>query len=312
MKVLVIATVAEEALPWASHYHLTDALTVPGLNASAPTVACNSDDICVLTTGAGKANAAASVSAVLYSGVFDLSKTYFLIASVAGIINPSQGTVGSAAWASYVVDFALSWEIDARSIPASWTTGYLGIGASDPTKAPTIPYGTEHYTLASALVGKAVGLSKTATLEDSSAAQAYRALYSGTPATQPPQVLQCDTTSSDTVWGGALLGARAEAWVALLTSGQGKYCTTQQQDNALMAALTRGGGAGLLDSTRILALHTGALFDRQYAGQAAYDAVIGGSPAVLTVALDNLAIAGEPFVDDVVTHWSQWQQGVPQ
>jgi purine nucleoside permease len=48
-----------------------------------------------------------------------------LIAGIAGI-DPSMGTLGSAAWARYLVDFGLRNEIDASEKPANWTTGYLG------------------------------------------------------------------------------------------------------------------------------------------------------------------------------------------
>ena len=49
-------------------------------------------------------------------------------AGIAGI-NPERGTIGSVAWARYLVDYGISWEIDAREIPGS---------AADPTTpAPT-------------------------------------------------------------------------------------------------------------------------------------------------------------------------------
>ena len=39
-------------------------------------------------------------------------------------IDPARGTVGSAAWARYLVDFGIAHELDAREMPKGWKTGY--------------------------------------------------------------------------------------------------------------------------------------------------------------------------------------------
>ena len=43
---------------------------------------------------------------------FDFRRTYWLVAGIAGI-DPLQGTVGSGAWADFVVDASLAHYIDA-------------------------------------------------------------------------------------------------------------------------------------------------------------------------------------------------------
>jgi purine nucleoside permease len=308
VKAMVLNMSVAESQPWIKNLALTEAIPVTGLSSSASAVLCNGDDVCQLTTGMGKANAAASVAALVLGGQFDLSKTYFLIASVARI-DPGQGTLGSVAWAGSVVDYGLSWEIDARTLPMGWTTGYLGIETTGPTQMPPLEYGSEVYPLSAALVGKAMSLSSSAALEDDVAAQAYRALYQGPPATDPPRVIQCDTTSADTSWHGALLGRRASAWVNLMSGGT--YCTAQLEDNATLTALARGANAGLLDGKRVAILHGAASFDRPYTGQTA-DASRSADPAGLTPAVDNLYVAGSKLVQDIVTNWTAWQTGVPQ
>jgi len=55
---------------------------------------------------------------------FDLSKAYWLVAGIAGV-DPEDASIGSAAWAEYLVDGDLAHEIDAREIPADWPTGYF-------------------------------------------------------------------------------------------------------------------------------------------------------------------------------------------
>ncbi len=309
VKVLIITSTTPEGQPWIDQLGLTENVPVAGLLSP---VACNADDVCLVVTGPGKANAAASAGALAFGGAFDLSATYFLVATVAGI-DPSQGTVGSVAWATNIVDYAISWEVDARMLPPGWTTGYLGVGATSPAvKPPSVfSYGTELFTLDAGLVAKAVALSKSATLADGAASVAFRAPYAGMVAAQPPAVIACDTVSSDTAWHGELLGNRARAWTALLTSG-GTYCTTQAADNAVVEALQRAGGSGLLDAKRIAVVHAAASFDRPYTGQTAVASLQASSAAVLATSLQNLVLAGQPLVANIVSGWGQWQKGVPQ
>src|SRR5262245_20303667 len=72
----------------------------------------------------GHSNAAASMTALVFSRMFDLSRTYFIVAGVGGI-DPALGTLGSTAWARYLVEFGIQWEIDARDIPVDWTRAGL-------------------------------------------------------------------------------------------------------------------------------------------------------------------------------------------
>jgi purine nucleoside permease len=97
--------------------HVTESIAVPRLSPDYPEVFCNSDDVCLITTGMGHANAAASLSVLVYSGKLDLTESYFLVAGIAGI-DPGQRTLGTVAWARYLVDYGIAWEIDAREMPA--------------------------------------------------------------------------------------------------------------------------------------------------------------------------------------------------
>jgi purine nucleoside permease len=311
VKLFIITMFAGESQPWVSALGLTQSVAVPGLSAANSDVLCNSDDVCLVTTGTGKANAAASVAAVVFSGLFDLSHAYFLVSGVAGI-DPAQGTLGSVAWATNVVDFGIAWELDARSLPSGWTTGYLGIDAASPTQRPLGLFGSELYTLDTSLVAKAVALSQGVSLGDASGAKTCRATYSSAPATSPPAVIACDTTSSDTVWTGTLLGEHATAWVSLVTGGRGTYCTAQQEDNATVTALERGGSAGLLDPKRIVIAHGGASFDRPPSGQSALDGLMACGGMGQQPAIANLVAAAQPLVSAIVSDWSGWQNGVPQ
>jgi purine nucleoside permease len=134
-----------EASAFTANLGLTESIPVRGLSPDYPNILCNSDDVCQMVAGEGHANVAASTMALILSNKFDLRHTYFLIAGIAGI-DPHEGTTGSAAWARYLIDYGISWEIDAREIPGTaadpttpvWPYGYLAIFPTD-TTVPVSP-----------------------------------------------------------------------------------------------------------------------------------------------------------------------------
>ncbi|MFD1557370.1 purine-nucleoside phosphorylase [Paraburkholderia silviterrae] len=312
VKVMIISMFGPEGQVWLDHLGPWQDVTVPGLSPDYPAVHCNRQDICVMTTGMGHANAAASIMALTFSPRFDLRHTYFMVAGIAGI-DPLQGTVGSAAWANWLVDFGIQWEIDGREIPPGWNTGYLGINTTGPTQKPPLDYRTEVFQLNPALSNAAFALSRNVTLSDDAQAQAARAKYSYAPANRPPTVIQCDTLAGDTWWSGTDIGERARQWTKILTDGKGTYCTTQQEDNATFEALTRAASVHRVDLSRVAVLRAGSDFDRPYAGQSSADNLLNyASQGGFTIAIDNLFLAGNPLVQDIVKHWGEWREGVPQ
>jgi purine nucleoside permease len=312
VKVLVINLFSLEAAPWIEALKPTREVRVPGLANDYPAVKCNAEAVCQMTTGMGHANAAASLMAVLYSGLFELNRTYILVAGIAGI-DPQRGTIGSAAWARYVVDSGIAHEIDARELPRGWHDGYFGVNTDAPDQVPKFDYETELFRLDEALLQKALALSRSVTLEDGEALRAYRRHYPAAPANQPPTVIQCDTLSSDTWWSGRLLGEHAREWTRLLTDGKGTYCTSQEEDNAVLNALTRGSQSGLVDLSRVAVLRTGSDFDRPYPHQTAIESLQAQRrlTGAGTVAAGNLVRAGMPLVEAIARHWDEWQDGVP-
>ena len=309
VKVMIVTLFGPEAEAWTSRLAFDRAYAVPGLSAEFPAVKCTADDVCLLTTGMGHANAAASTTALVLSRQFDLSHAYFVVTGIAGI-DPNVGTIGSAAWARWLVDYGLAHEVDARELPAGWDTGYFGIMTPDPATKPKFDYRTELFRLDEALLQKALALSRGARLADNDTAKAYRRLYPQPAAQAAPSVLQCDTAAGDTWWHGERLGVRATRWTQLLTDGQGTYCTTQQEDNATYEALRRGAAAGRLDLARVAVLRTGANFDRPHPGQGVRESLAadsGGFP----LSTANLYNAAWPLVSDIVAHWADWRGGVP-
>jgi purine nucleoside permease len=317
LKVVIISMFEPEAQPWIAPLKLDQQVPVAGLLPESPALRCNTEDVCVLAAGMGHANVAASTMAVALDPQFDLKHTYFLIAGIAGI-DPMRGTIGSATWARWLVDFGIAHEFDTRDKPANWSSGYFGLMTPGPGHKPKFEYHTEAAQLDEALLQKALALSRDVKLADSDKARAYRAHYVGryakSPANKPPRVIQCDTLGGDTWWHGDHLGEHAREWTKLMTDGQGVYCTTQQEDNATQNALARAAAAGKVDLKRLAVLRTGSNFDRPYPGQSAQaslKASTTGETGGFVPATQNLYIAGSPLVNDIVSKWAQWRVGVP-
>ncbi|MFL9909716.1 purine-nucleoside phosphorylase [Paraburkholderia sp. RL17-337-BIB-A] len=312
VKVMIISMFGPEGQVWLDRLGPWREIAVDGLSPDYPTVHCNKQEVCVMTTGMGHTNAAASIMALTFSSRFDLRHTYFMVAGIAGI-DPQQGTVGSAAWAKYLVDFGIQWEIDGREIPAGWKTGYLGINTTSPTDKPPLDYRTEVFQLNTQLADTAFALSRSVVLSDDAQAQAARAKYSYAPANRPPAVIQCDTLAGDTWWSGALLGQRARDWTKILTDNKGVYCTTQQEDNATYEALKRAASVHRVDLNRVAVLRAGSDFDRPYDGQTSADNLLNyAAQGGFTIAIENLFRSGNPVVQDIVGHWGEWREGVPK
>jgi purine nucleoside permease len=309
-KVLVITMFGGEVKPWRDGDALGHLIPVPGLSKAFPNVSCSDDGLCMVTTGMGYANAATSVAAVVFSGRFDLTKTYFLISGIAGV-DPAQGTLGSAHWARFAVDGGLQNEIDPREAPADWTSGYLAIGASAPGEKAELQYGDEIYRLNEDLLQAAFRLTKDVNLVDSDAAEASRAKYTEPAATAPPQVSICDTISSDTWWYGERLATAMEAYAKLITNGEANPCTTQQEDNATLTALKRGADAGLLDFNRIAVLRTASDFDREAPGQSAAASLTARSSGYFP-SVANAHRLSAKLAYAIVGDWGAWSAGPPK
>jgi len=311
VKAMIVTMFDGESKTWLDRQGPWETIKVPGLAPKYPVVHCNRQEVCVITTDMGHANAAASIMALAFSNQFDLSKTYFLVAGIGGI-DPMQGTLGSTAWARFLVEFGAQWEVDGRERPAEWQSGFIGEGSTAPDSLPTITNHTEVFELNAELVNAGFTLSRDVALADNPEAKASRAKFAYAPANQPPSVIECDTLSDDTWWAGKLIGERARTWTKILTQGKGTYCTSQQEDNATFEALTRAASVGRVDRKRIAVLRSGSDFDRQYEGQTAMESLFSfQSAGGFAPAIENLYRAGLPLITNIVEHWPEWEGGVP-
>src|SRR3984885_15157466 len=160
---------------WVEREHLDQILPLP---SGYHHVRLNRDGVLGMVTGVGTAKAAASVMAIGLDPRFDLSKAYWIVAGIGGG-DPADVSLGSAVWADHVVDGDLSFEIDARQIPADWPTGYLPLRKGAPYEPPATNLYGEVYTLNPALVGWAFRLTQNVALADSEALRKARARFPG-------------------------------------------------------------------------------------------------------------------------------------
>ncbi len=273
----------------------------------------NKDGVLALLTGVGTAKSTAAVMALGMDPRFDLSKAYWLVAGISGI-NPARGSIGSAAWAEWVVDGDLAREIDAREIPTGWSTGYLPLRGATPWEQPRDSSEGEVYHLEPGLTDWAYQLTKSAPLADSPAMQAARAPYPDANARKPPFVLKGDTLSSGTFWHGALLNDWAAEWVRYHTGGQGEFVTTAMEDTGTLQSLTLLAKAKRVDLNRVLVLRTASNFDMPQPGVTAAENLARmklGSYAAYLPALEAAWQVGNTVVDNLVRNWSRFRDVTP-
>lgn len=94
------------------------------------------DAVLTVLTGGGVTHAATTITALGLDERFDLKDSYWLVAGISGG-DPQDASLGSAAWARWVVDGDLLYEIDAREIPEDWPYGLIPLGAKKPNDIST-------------------------------------------------------------------------------------------------------------------------------------------------------------------------------
>jgi purine nucleoside permease len=296
---------------WVEREHLDQVLPLP---AGYHHVRLNKDGVLGMVTGVGTAKAAASVMAVGLDPRFDLSKAYWIVAGIGGG-DPADVSVGSGVWADHVVDGDLSFEIDARQIPADWSTGYVPLRKGTPYELPASDVYGEVYTLNPLLVEWAFRLTKDVPLADSEALRASRARFPGFPnAMKPPFVARGDTLSAGTFWHGSKLDEWANAWTRYYTGGKGNYMVAAMEDSGTFQALTFLSQAGRVDLQRVLVLRTVSNYDREPPGMAVAESLkemVSGNYSAYVPALEAAQIVADKVVRDIVEHWADRESTVP-
>jgi purine nucleoside permease len=295
---------------WVERDHLDRVYPLP---AGYHAVRMNNDGEMAVLTGQGTAHAAATIMALGLDPRFDFSHTYWLIAGIAGA-SPDRASLGSAAWARYVVDGDLGYEIDAREMPPDWTTGYVPLRKTRPFEPPAAPLDGQVYSLNAGLAEWAFNLTRGTPLADTDKLREIRSHFDGVAAQQPPSVIMGDEISSSTFWHGKLSDAWATEWVRYFTNGQGAFVTTAMEDTGTLQSLTYLANAGRVDWQRILVLRTVSNYDRQPIGMSAAESLAHQRVGVYSgylPSLESAYIVGHAVVSELLTQWPKYRQQRP-
>jgi purine nucleoside permease len=295
---------------WVEREKLTGTLEVPGL---IHPVRFNDSGVYAMVTGTCNR----SGLAVMLLGTdpdFDLRKTYFMMAGIAGV-DANRASVGSAAWAQWVVDGDNANEIDDHDAPADWPYGIIPFGASHPDEAPGPRDWSQKpmaFQLNPGLVAWAYRLSKDVALSSTPDLDAYRAMYAGYPnAQRPPFVLLGDTLGTARYWHGPALTRWAERWCANYTGGKATFVMTECEDQSIAYALMLLGRAHKVDPSRYLVLRTASNYSQPPPGNDLMHNLHMGEASGTTLAAEAAYRAGSPVVHALVQHWDLYESALP-
>ncbi len=272
-------------------------------------------DILAIVTGVGTAKAAASIMALGMDPRFDLSKSYWLIAGIAGF-DPADASLGSAAWAEYLVDGDLSHEIDPREMPEDWEWGYIARFTKEPFDPDRPEPQGEVFQLNSGLVEWAYQLTKDMVLPDSDQLKGARAPYTNTPnALKPPFVLKGDHLAALTFWHGDILNGWANAWVDYWSDGNAEFVSSAMEDTGSYQSLTYLHNIQRADKHRVLVLRTASNYTVPPPGVSAAENLLKESQSRsysgLDGAVESAYLVGSVIVDELLENWNEYEQTTP-
>jgi len=297
---------------WVEREHLDQTLDFPG---GVHPIRTNTDhSVLGIVSGTTLVNATASMMALGLDPRFDLTHAYWIINGIAGV-DPEDASIGSAAWAEFVVN-DISRYIDPRETPADWSTGYFAIGAHRPHEVPqpgsVLVDRTNVYVLNRKLTEWAYQLTKDVPLVDTPEIAAFRAEFKGYPnAQKPPFVLVGDSFASDSYWHGKLMTEFASDWVRMFTHGEGNFVMTNMEDSGFTEALQRLDRMHRVDFQRVMVVRTGSNYCMPRPGHTAVESVtapyIGGRSA-----LEAAYRVGSKVLHELVSHWERYGAHVPE
>jgi len=275
------------------------------------------DGVMAVLLGGGISNATATIMALGNDPRFDLRKSYWLIAGIAGG-DPADLSLGSAAWAKHVVDGDLAYEIDGREIPSDWPYGMVPLGGKKPADDPkdlstTWALDSIAFELNADLVDWAWSITKDIDLGDSAGITEYRSLFVGFPnAQRPPFVTIGDTLSASTYWHGHKLNAWANDWVPLYAGADASFVTSNMEDSGTMTALQRLARVGRADVNRVLIVRTVSNYTTPPPGKTAQWSRTVPYPDDSLPALESAFVVGNTVVQALLDNWQRYETETPR
>ena len=288
---------------WVERDHLDKIYEVAG--AGHPARMNDQGEMAVLT-GLGPAHAAATITAIGLDKRFDFSHAYWIVAGIAGG-DPERVSLGSAAWARWVVDGDLAYELDGREIPEGWSTGLVPLRRSKPYEEPVKVIEGQVFELNPKLAQWAFETTKDVKLADSAELAAARKPYNGAAGQRAPFVLLGDEISSARYWHGAKMEAWAREWMRYFTGGKGVFATSAMEDTGTLNALKRLSASGRVDWERVMVLRTVSNYDRQPPGLSAEESLLkqqSRKSVAFLPSLESAYVVGHKVVGEILKDWS--------
>jgi purine nucleoside permease len=299
----------EEAAPWVQQEGIAEKIATP----SHTSLRCNgARSVCLLISGVGKVNASDALLSLGMDPSVDLRRSYLIVSGIAGV-SPEAATIGTPAWARWIVDYDLAHEIDARELPPTFPNSRFQQGCLTESGCTSgWREGTEVFQLDPRTVRFAYALTKDVRLEDPALLSKIRSAYPEPVARARPHVEACDIVAGDAYWVGSRLAQFSDAWMKHWTGGSGTYCMTAMEDTAYAGAVRTLAGLGKVDAHRFLDLRTGSDFDRQHAGQSAIGLLgTGIADTTFRIAAENGYLTSRVVARYIDAHWNTLQNGVP-
>ncbi|MFI2810962.1 MULTISPECIES: purine nucleoside permease [unclassified Microbulbifer] len=266
-----------------------------------------------MVTGMGTNKSASAVMALGLDPRFDLSKAYWLVAGISGF-DPADGSIGSAAWAEWLVDGDLMHEIDSREIPEDWSTGIFPLFSKGPYPEKRPPNQGEVFQINGDLTEWAYQLTRDTELSDDPTIAENREHLEGYPnAQRKPFVMKGDNLAGMTFWHGEHLNQWANKWVDYWTEGQGSFVSSAMEDTGTAQSLFYLDRAGKADYDRLMVLRTASNFTVPHPGMTAAESLLseGEDYAGLAIALESAYRVGSRVVNTLVDNWDVYAEQMP-
>jgi purine nucleoside permease len=252
-----------------------------------------------------------SVAALVLDPRFDFSKTYWIVAGIAGV-DPLVASPGSAAWAKYVVDADPVFEIDDREIPKDWPWGIYSLQTDRPgVKGSAVGSSDMVWALNPRLAEWAYRTTKDVALPDTPELAAYRATYPEAAAKAPPKVFIGDALATVRYWHGPKRTAWARDWVRLWTDGKGVFAMTDCEDQGALDVLSMFARAKRVDIDRVMVLRTASNFSQEQV-EFGSPGDGRGAPGGGLAGFESAYRVGAPVVKALVAGWSRYGSATPE
>ena len=252
---------------------------------------------------------------------FDFKKTYWLFTGISGA-DPDAASVGSAAWARWVVNGDELREIDDREIPADWPYGLFAIGALRPNTLPSDPnsFGSVEsaddlgmaYPLNRELAQWAFTMTRDVVIPDTPALAKQREAWKGYPnAQRPPFVLLGETLGSVRYWHGPRRTQWARDWVKLWSHGKGTFVMTNMESQSAARMMDAFAKLGFVDRQRVMVLRTASNASGPPPGVDALASIGDEAPGQVAAYESNYRV-GSPVIHELIRHWNRYRDSVPR